>query len=324
MTAFKVGIDAHSLAPLGLSPFETLDWALMNEADGVQFSEGAGPDPDRSFLMELAQYAEENRLYLEWGGGAAVPLDPEGRARDTAAVNRAAAEQARALGVDTIQASCSGPGRWPPGPPRTDELLDRTVRSLVGQLPTLGDLGVTLALETGAAFTTFELLRLFEACGVRPGGPLGISLDTLDVLTLLEAPWAAAERVLPWITTTRIKDGAVLLSEDGFAVYAAEAGAGVIGLEAAIALLGARERRIRLTLADRAGSVRVPAFEPGFAAGLPDLRAAELIDVLGLAMRSQRSLDEGRLVLLEPDRWPEHGERRLKRGLRALKRSSSS
>ena len=324
MRAFKVGIDAHSLAPLGLSPFETLDWALMNEADGVQFSGGAGPDPERSFLVELAQYAEENRLYLEWGGGAAVPLDPEGRARDTASVNRAAAEQARALGVDTVRASCIGPSRWPPGPPRTDELFDRTVRSLAGQLPMLGELGVTLALETGAAFTTFELLRLLEACGVRPGGPLGISLDTLDVLTLLEAPLAAAERVLPWIATTRIRDGAVLLSEDGFTVHAAETGTGIVELDAVIAGLAAQERRVRLTLADRAGGIRVPAFEPGFAAGLPDLRAAEFVDVLGLAMRSQRLLDEGRLVLLEPNRWPEHGERRLKRGLRALKRSASA
>ena len=39
MRKFKVGIDSYSLKPLDLDPFELLDWATINEAEGVQFSE---------------------------------------------------------------------------------------------------------------------------------------------------------------------------------------------------------------------------------------------------------------------------------------------
>ena len=321
MKPFKVGIDERTLGPLGLSPFETLDWAIMNEADGVQFSEGAGPAADRSFLRELAQYAEENRLYLEWGGGEYVPLDPaSGRPRDVAAINRAAAEQARALGVDTVRASFAGPKRWEPGSVPAAEFLRLAALSLREQATMLRDLGVTLALETQSAFSTFELLRLFEMCGVRPNEHLGICLDTMNALTMLEDPAAAAERVLPWVVMTQINDGAVLLAEDGFVAFAAEAGTGIIDLETIVGKLGTLDRRVNLTLEDHAGGASVPAFAPGFPAAFPDLSAAELLTLLKLSMKGQRLLDEGGLSILEPDRWPEYCERRVKRGLRALRK----
>lgn len=184
----------------------------------------------------------------------------------------------------------------------------------------LRDLGVTLALETGPAFTTFDLLRLFEMCGVRPGEHLGICLDTMNVLTLLEDPVEAAGRVLPWVLTTHIKDGAILLAEDGFIAFAAEAGTGVIDLETIIGRLGSLDRGINLSLEDHAGGVPVPAFAPGFPAALPDLAATELLSILKLTMKGQRLLDEGGLSILEPERWADHCERRVKRGLRALRR----
>lgn len=321
MRPFKVGIDGRVLGPLGLSPFETLDWAIMNEADGVQFSAGAGPSPDRSFLRELAQYADENRLYLEWGGAEYVPLDPvTGRPRDISSVNRDAAEQARSLGVDAVRAAPSGPKRWEKGFETAEERLRLSARTLREQGPMLRDLGVTLALETGPAFTTFDLLRLFEMCGVRPGEHLGICLDTMNVLTLLEDPVEAAGRVLPWVLTTHIKDGAILPAEDGFIAFAAEAGTGVIDLETIIGRLGSLDRGINLSLEDHGGGVPVPAFTPGFPAALPDLAATELLSILKLTMKGQRLLDEGGLSILEPERWADHCERRVKRGLRALRR----
>ncbi len=321
MKPFRIGIDGRALGPLGLSPFETLDWAIMNEAEGVQFSSGAGPAPDRSFLKELAQYAEENRLYLEWGGGEYDPLDPAtGRPRDIAATNRAAAEQAQAMGVDTVRAAASGPKRWEKGAGAVEERLRLAARTLREQGPMLRDLGVTLALETQSVFTTFELLRLFEMCDVRPGEHLGICLDTMNALTALEDPAEAAGRVLPWVATTHIKDGAILLAEDGFITFAAEAGSGVVDLETIIGKLSTADRGITLSLEDHAGGVPVPAFAPGFPAAFPDLAATELLALLKLSMKSQRLLDEGGLSVLDPDRWPEHCERRFKRGLRALRR----
>ena len=98
MRKLKVGVDSYSLKPLDLSPFELLEWAVMNGAEGVQFSEvnvPAGTALDKAFLRDLGDYAKENRLALEWGGGEHIPLDlATGRPRDIRTGNRRAAEQA--------------------------------------------------------------------------------------------------------------------------------------------------------------------------------------------------------------------------------------
>ena len=190
MRPFKVGIDERILGPLGLSPFETLDWAIMNEADGVQFSAGAGPSPDRSFLRELAQYAEENRLYLEWGGGEYDPLDPVDR---TARDSRRDQPGGRRAGP--------GPGRGHgPGRRFRPEALGERARSRPRSgfasppeaSASWGRCSGTSASRSpwkrGSVFTTFDLLRLFEMCDVRPGEHLGVCLDTMNVLTDARGP----------------------------------------------------------------------------------------------------------------------------------------
>ena len=78
MSTSKVGIDNYGLHPLGLSPMDTLEWAVDHEADGVQLS---GIDSeyrkmiDTAYLTDLAQYAASNDLYIEWGGGQHIPRD---------------------------------------------------------------------------------------------------------------------------------------------------------------------------------------------------------------------------------------------------------
>ena len=95
MRKLKVGVDSYSLKPLELSPFELLEWAVMNEAEGVQFSEvnvPPGTALDKTLLQELRSYAEENRLYIEWGGAEHIPLELDtGQAKDIFAGNRRAA-----------------------------------------------------------------------------------------------------------------------------------------------------------------------------------------------------------------------------------------
>src|SRR5512138_3439736 len=107
MKKLKVGVDSYSLKPLDLSPFEVLEWAVLNGAEGVQFSEvnvPAGTAVDRTFLEELRSFAAENGLYVEWGGGEHIPLDlATGRPKDIAAGNRRAAEQAFEVGSPTVR-----------------------------------------------------------------------------------------------------------------------------------------------------------------------------------------------------------------------------
>ena len=324
MKKLKVGVDSYSLKPLDLSPFELLDWAVMNGAEGVQFSEVNLPptqSPDKAFLLELRSYAEENRLYIEWGGGQHIPLDlSTGRKMDITGVNRKAAEQAAALGVKTIRSCSGGLMRWSQGSLPTGEYLKLTAAALRGQRTMLGDHGVILAIETHFEFTSFELLRLFDMCGASPGEHLGICLDTMNLLTMLEDPEAAADRLMPWVVTTHIKDGGLSLTGDGLVSFTAEAGRGALDLAGIVEKLGAAHPDIRLTLEDHGGDFLIPVHDREFLAKFPDLTVPELVKLLGLATRTRALVDKKKLAVVSRDRWPEICEARVKRGLRSVRR----
>lgn len=324
MTPFKAGIDSYALKPLGLNAFELIDWAVMNGAAGVQFSEiplAPGQAIDAAFLDELRAYAAENAVFIEWGGGEHIPLDlATGRPKDIAAGNRRAAEQARRLGVDTIRSCSGGLMRWRAGGPTTEEFLALMAKSLAAQEPFFRDLGVILALETHFEFTTFELLRLFEMCGAGPGEWLGVCLDTMNLLTMLEDPESATRRILPWVVTTHIKDGGLKLDRNGFVSFTAEVGEGVVDFPALFRILALSKRALTLCLEDHGGDFRIPVFDPDFLARFPDLSAAELVRLLALAAKTRDKAEAGRLSVLDRSRWPEVCEKRVRRGLAALKR----
>jgi sugar phosphate isomerase/epimerase len=324
MRKLRVGVDSYSLKPLDLSPFEALEWAVLNGADGVQFSEinvPPGTVLDRTFLQDLRSYAAENGLYLEWGGGEHIPLDlATGRPKDIFASNRRAAAQASELGSPSLRSCSGGLMRWKKDSPPTEDLLDLMAAALREQGAMLRDLGITLAIETHFEFTSFELLRLFEMCDAAPGGPLGICLDTMNLLTMLEDPVLAARRLLPWVVTTHIKDGGFLLTADGFVSFTAEAGKGVVDLAAIIEALGAAHPRITLTVEDHGGDFLIPVNDPEFLARFPDLTVAELVRLLSLAVQTRSLADAGKLAILARDRWPAVCESRVKRDILGVRR----
>jgi len=324
MRKLKVGVDSYSLKPLDLTPFELLEWAVMNGADGVQFSEvnvPPGTAVDKVFLQDLRSYAAENRLYIEWGGGQHIPLDLEtGRPRDILAVNRKAAGEASQVGSPTVRSCSGGLMRWNRESPSTDEFLRLTAAALREQKPMLRDSGVILAIETHFEFTSFELLRLFEMCGAGPGEYLGICLDTMNLLTLLEDPAAAARRLLPWVVTTHIKDGGLMLTADGFVSFTAEAGKGVVDLAGIIEPLAAVHPHITLTVEDHGGDFLIPVNDPDFLARFPDLAVPELVGLLRLTVRTRALMESGKLAVLPRDRWPAACEPRVKRDIQSVRR----
>jgi sugar phosphate isomerase/epimerase len=319
MKKFKVGIDAYSLKPLDLDPFELLDWALIHEADGVQFSEVPSQAGDKAFLKELAQYAAENNLYLEWGGGEHIPFDViTGQARDIAASNRKAVEQASAMGVRTVRSCSGGLMRWREDSPSTEIYLREMAAGLRSQRQAFKDHDVVLAIETHFEFTTFELLRLFEMCEAEPGDFLGVCLDTMNVLTMLEDPVAAARRILPWVVTTHVKDGAIFLSSGGLVSFPAEAGRGQIDLRTIFEDLSALPRELTLSIEDHGGDFLIPVFDPAFLAKFPDLTVQELGRLLKMAAETHALLQKKELAVLDRARWPEVCEARVERDLRAV------
>jgi sugar phosphate isomerase/epimerase len=324
MRKLKVGVDSYSLKPLDLTLFEVLEWAVLNEAEGVQFSEinvPPGTALDKTLLQELRSYAEESGLYVEWGGGEHIPLDLEtGRPREIFAANRKAAEQAFLLGSSTLRSCSGGLMRWKPDSPATDDFLRAMAASLREHRSMLRDFGVILAIETHFEFTSFELLRLFDMCGAVPGEYLGICLDTMNLLTMLEDPLLATRRLLPWIVTTHVKDGGLLLTDKGFVSFTAEAGKGVIDLGAVFEALASVHPHITLTVEDHGGDFLIPVHDAGFLARFPDLAVPELVRLLGLSVRTRGLVDAGKLAVLPRDRWPAACEGRVKRDIRAVRR----
>lgn len=319
---FRVGVDSYSLSPLQLTPFQVLEWAEAHGGEGVQFSEvhlPAGRRLDRRFLQELAACAQEKNLYLEWGGGEHIPFDLEtGKPKDIFVVNRRAAEQAHVLGVKAVRSCSGGLMRWREDCLPTEIFLRSMAKSLRSQKSMLNDLGVCLALETHFEFTTFELRRLFEMAEAEPGDYLGICLDTMNLLTILEDPVAATKRILPWIIMTHIKDGGILLDEGGLVSFPVEAGRGVVNLEEILRLLLTLPHPVNLTLEDHGGEFLIPIFDSFFLLRFPDLTPSELTDLLLLALRTRKIVQTGRISPLDRSHWPAICEERVKAGLRAV------
>jgi len=318
--SFKVGVDSYSLHPLELTPFELLDWALINDAQGVQFSETPAEADDPGFLRELAAYARQTGLYLEWGGGQHIPFDlSNGTPKDIAAGNRRAVSQAALLGAKTVRSCSGGLMRWRDDLPATETLVRESAKALAEQKGLFRDHGLVLAVETHFEFTTHELLRLFEAAGAEPGGGLGICLDTMNLLTMLEDPLAATRRILPWVVTTHVKDGGIALAGQGLRTFTAEAGTGVVDFAGIFKELAGLPNPVALSVEDHGGDFVLPVFDPHFLGKFPDLTVAELAALLGLVHRTADRMAEGRLAVLDRARWPRVCEERVKRDLAAVK-----
>jgi sugar phosphate isomerase/epimerase len=323
--AWRVGLDNHGLYPLDLSPLGTLEWALAHGADGVSFS-GLTPGwqdrLDGAALKDVRAFAAGHGLYLEWGGAQHIPRDMTTWARkELFQANRRAADEAAALGAAVVRSCSGGLMRWDPANPPTEVLLRDTADALRAQATMWRDHGAVLAIETHFEFTSFELLRLFEMCGAEPGGWLGICLDTMNLLTMIEHPQMATARLLPWVVSTHMKDGGVLASPDGLVTFPVPIGAGVIDLGAIVRMLATLDRPVALSVEDHGGSFLLPMHDPAFLARFPDMAGAELRALLELADMTAaapacRPLDRAA--------WPAACESRLTNDLRALRALASA
>jgi hypothetical protein len=177
-----------------------------------------------------------------------------------------------------------------------------------------------LAIETHFEFTTFELLKLFDMCQAEPGGCLGICLDTMNLLTMLEEPVAATRRVLPWVVATHIKDGALIQTADGLVSFPAEAGKGIVDFEKIFEELSSLDRDIHLSIEDHGGDFLIPIFDPVFLAKFPDLTVQELTGLLKLVSRTQELMNRKELSVLDRSRWPDLCETRVKRDIRHIRK----
>ncbi len=322
MRKLKIGIDNYGLHPLGLSLLETLHWAAKNHAQGVQFSgfsSGEAAERNPFDLKRLAHYASENNLYIEWGGAQHIPFDMGSWERkDIYSINKKAIQEASVLGTHVVRSCSGGLMRWNPKNPDTEYLLSSTAEALEKQRSLCEDFEVTLAVETHFEFTTFELIRLFEMCDAKPGGYLGICLDTMNLLTMLEEPIQAAERILPWVVATHIKDGGITLNPEGLLSFPCGIGKGVIDLKKIIFLFSTLSHQVHLSIEDHAGSFILPVFDKTFLAGFPDVTVNEFVELMKLVERTNSLMHDNGLDITEREKWPELCEQRIISDVKSL------
>jgi 3-oxoisoapionate decarboxylase len=316
----RVGLDAYSLHPLHLDPLALLQRAVELGAGGVQFS-GFPPEVQSTLtaerLREIRQAAGERGLYLEWGGGQHIPRAMGTWAQvDIAAANRTAVEQAVAVGARVIRSCSGGLMRWDPAAPPTEVFVRETIAALRPLRSLLRDHGVVLAIETHFEFTSFELLRILEGCEAEPGDWLGICLDTMNLLTMLEDPIRASRRLLPWVVATHIKDGGLLLAAEGMTSFPAGIGEGVVDLGGIIAMLDELPRPIALTIEDHGGEFSLPIHDGRFLSQFPNLTVAELAELIRLA---QATLERPRCRPMAREDWPGRCAARVAADIAALK-----
>jgi sugar phosphate isomerase/epimerase len=315
----RVGLDNYGLFPLELSPLATLKWAVAHGAGGVSFSGLAlewQAQTDAAALVDLRAFAAAHDLYLEWGGAQHIPRDMTSWAhKDLFDLNRRAAHEASVLGAATVRSCSGGLMRWDDASPATEVLLRETAEALRAQASMLRDHGVVLAIETHFEFTSFELLRLFEMCDAQPGDWLGVCLDTMNLMTMIEHPAWATERLLPWVVSTHMKDGGVLMDRDGLTTFPVPIGAGVIDLEDIIQRLDTLPRPVHLSVEDHGGSVLLPIHDEAFLSRFPDLTGMELAALVNLS-----EVTAGRPVCRPVERkdWPAICESRIAHDIEAL------
>lgn len=326
MDRFRIGVDSYGLNPLGLDPLQTLRWAKAHGAEGVHFS---GLEArhlaivDTSYLRDLAAWARENNLYLEWGGGQHIPREAGSWARkELFAINRLAAEQAEIIGTRIVRSCSGGLIRWRSDSPMTETLLQETAEALLAQKRMLTDHNAILAIETHFEFTSFEQVRLLERCQAAPGEWLGICLDTMNLLIMLEDPVWATRRLLPWVVSTHVKDGGVVLAPEGLRVFPVAMGNGVVDIPAILTLLKSLSAGVALSIEGHGGSFSAPIFDPDFLTKFPDLTAGELSRLIKLAFSTNAKSASGCRMVNRED-WPGVCAKRMAADIDALRTIAS-
>lgn len=319
----KAGIDNYGLYPLGLSPLQTLEWAVRHGAEGVAFSgidQRSEQKLDAGLLKAIRDYASEHDLYLEWGGGQHLPVDMTAyTAREIFSMNRVVIEEAALLGAGVVRSCSGGLMRWHHRGPSTEDYLELMGNELRKIVPVLQDLDVVWAIETHFEFTSFELLRLFEKNHLEPDGPIGICLDTMNLLTMLEDPVRATRRLLPWIRSTHMKDGGLVQYPDGMKSYPAPIGEGWIRLDEIIRLLQTEHPDIHLNLEDHNGSFHLPVYDQDFTNQFPDLDPDEWQSLSEMACASHACREKAERLYFDRGAWPRVCESRMASGLLELK-----
>ncbi|MCX6048239.1 MAG: sugar phosphate isomerase/epimerase [Chloroflexi bacterium] len=265
------------------------------------------PTLDAAELTAIKQTADELGLYLDCGVGRVNPYNTA----ESPAV-RALGDGDYRLGMERmIRAACTigctqlwaetatssnkpYPGYFNIDRFRTDvawaDQLLATEKFLRILAPLLRDVGSRICLETHEEITSYEVVRLVEAVGP---DVIGITFDTGNVVVRGEDPVAAARRVAPYTYLTHLKDPLLTFGPQGLVRRINPCGLGAIDWSAVLAILGAHNPHLHLTLEDHKNTLALPFYETPWQQMHPDLTVAELAELFRLAYTCEARIRQG-------------------------------
>ena len=296
----RIGFDHYTIAHRGYSPEATLDFARAHRFDGVQFLEPAAivPSPEPGQLEDFRRRAEDLGLYLEVGLPSPNPVR---RGRELGA-SVAPAEWARELepAVEALAALGCRHARVYVGDRhdrfRTDtpwqDQIAATVEVIRLLTARLKDRGIRLAIETHQDLTTDELLGILDCLDPAIAG---VTLDTGNLVTRLDEPIAAAQRLAPLVLGTHIKDAVLAFTERGLCWQARPIGSGILPIPDILAAILRVRPALALSIELHPRTYDLPIYDPRWLAFFPGLKPASLAAVVRLAAACERRFAEGSL-----------------------------
>lgn len=280
------------------------------------------PTLDPGVLKAVRQRADELGMYLEMGLGKvnpyALPETPEMRAigdGDTLLgfrrmMEACAAIDCRELWVGTANHK-NYPGRFGTDRFRTDvtwgDQLTGIEKLLLMLKPIALDLGIHINIETHEEITSFEVVRLVEACGP---DAFGIVYDTNNGLQRLEHPIWVAKRVAPYTRQTHFKDAGLVFNGRTAAMQGRPCGQGVVDYTAILKILAAAQPELNITIENSEPFENGPRLvkfntlelaEPAFIAAHPDCTVEEYADFVDMIHAYEKRIAEGDVPPLVED-----------------------
>jgi 3-oxoisoapionate decarboxylase len=253
----KLGIDSYTTRNSGLDPVGVLGLAAELGLAGVLFE----LSPFSSFrdddLAKIRAFAEEKRLYLEFGMGSILhwhPMAEKGRQLLGDAGYEMRVSDARVV-IDHLQVAQklgSPILRCVAGNLLTRDqgydmvmVADDVVVILREACRAAEDMGIKIAMENHADFTVRELASIHA----RVNSPaFGFTIDCANLAFDLDNPLRLAEIMAPYALTTHFKNYRIVRTPEGLALQNGGLGEGEIDLPAIAEILARYNPQVNLNI----------------------------------------------------------------------------
>ena len=277
-----LGAGTPRVCPAPLDIHALIDLAVAQGLAGVEYPLlQQFPDLNPAYLAGLRGAIEARGLFLVVDGGV-VSVEELSRLLPAAA----------ALGARTVRVVAStilcGDRRdmgadWPAYLATIVERL-RAVRDLAASC------GVAVAVENHQDLTSEELVAI---CEELDSPFIGVTLDAVNPLAVVEEPLLFAGRIAPYLKHVHLKDYTIHPTPHGYRLVRSAIGAGVLDVPALFALLAERAPEATICIELAALQARHVRFlDDDFWPAYPPRAAADLLPVLRLRESAARAADE--------------------------------